>query len=90
MSPEQIPEPDIFDREERCIRTIKAVRKAAFMRLFVTAILIWAYFQTSRELWILALIAFVLLINLMGLLPLVSELRKQKRLLKDLIAQEES
>lgn len=87
--PEETQEMDIFDREEHCIRTIKTVRKAVVMRLFVTAILIWAFFQSSREIWILALVAFVLLVNLAGLLPLVQELIQQRRKLKELIALEE-
>ena len=83
------PEMDSFEREERCRRAVKTVSKAIFMRLFVTMLLIWAAFQTSMELWILGLMALVLIINLTGMLPLVSEWKKRRRELKEIIAEDE-
>ena len=84
------PEEDSFEREERCRKAIKTVGKAIFMRLFVTAILIWAVLQANMELWVIGLMAFVLIINLTGLLPLISELKKRRKELKAIIAEEEA
>ena len=39
--------------------------------------------------WAIGLIVFVLIINLTGMLPLVQELRKQRKLLKEILDQEE-
>lgn len=84
------PEEDSFEREERCRKAIKTVRKAIFMRLLVTAILIRAVLQAHMELWVIGLMAFVLIINLTGLLPLISELKKRRKELKAIIAEEEA
>ena len=83
------PPMDSFEREERCRKAIKTVSKAIFMRLFVTAILIWAVLQTGMRLWVLGLMVFVMIINLTGMLPLVSELKKRRKELNDIIAEEE-
>ena len=80
---------ELFEQEEKCLKAIRTVRKAVFMRIFVTGLLIWAVIVGQMELWVMGLMAFVLLINLVGALPLIQEWKKQKRLLKELIAQEE-
>lgn len=82
------PEMDSFEREERCRKAIRTVSKAIFMRLFVTVILVWALLQTGPELWVIGLIAFVLVINLSGLLPLGTELKKQRKELKEILTEE--
>ena len=82
------PEMDSFEREERCRKAIRTVAKAIFMRVFVTVILAWALLQTSLELWVIGLMAFVLIINLSGLLPLVAELKKRRKELKEILAEE--
>lgn len=84
------PEDDAFAREERCEKAIKTVSKAIFMRLAVTVILIWAILQTSMEMWVIGLIAFVLIINFSGILPLASELKKRRKELKEIIAEDEA
>lgn len=66
-----------MDREERCKKALKTVGKAIFMRLFVTAVLIWVVFQTNMEVWVVGLIVFVMIINLSGLLPLSLEMKKK-------------
>ena len=80
---------DSFDREERCRKAIKTVGKAVFMRLFVTVLLVAAMVQAELELWALGLIAFVMIINLSGLLPLGAELKKRRAELKEILAEEE-
>ena len=82
-------ENELMEREEKCRKDLKTVAKAIAMRLFVTGLLIWVVFQTSMELWIIGLMAFVLLINLSGLLPLGAELKKCTRELKSIMDQYE-
>ena len=82
------PEMDSFEREERCRKAIRTVSKAILMRLFVTVILVSAPLQTGPELWVIGLIAFVLVINLSGLLPLGTELKKQRKELKEILTEE--
>ena len=72
------PEPDIYDREDQCRKAIRTVGKAVFMRLLVTALLIFVLIGNGMQGWVIGLIVFVLIINLTGMLPLVQELRKQK------------
>lgn len=90
---EMTPEPDIYDREDQCrkaIRTaIRTVGKAVFMRLLVTALLIFVLIGNGMQGWVIGLIVFVLIINLTGMLPLVHELRKQRKLLKKILDEEE-
>ena len=80
---------ELFEREERCLKAIRTVRKAVFMRLVVTALLIWAAFGSHMELWATGLLLVIALMNVVGSLPLIGEWRKQRGILKDLIAQEE-
>ena len=80
---------ELFEQEEKCLKSIRTVRKAVFMRILVTGLLIWAVIVGQMDLWVVGLMAFVLLINVVGALPLVKEWKKQKQLLKELIAQEE-
>ena len=68
---EPIIRPDedaLMEAEEKCRKAMKTVGKAIFMRIFVTGLLIWVLFQTEMELWIIGMMAFVLIINLSGLL----------------------
>ena len=90
MDEEKIsPEPDAFDREEQCRKVIRTVGKAVVMRLVVTALLIFVLVGTGMQSWVIGMIALVLIINLTGMLPLVQELRKQRRILKEILAEEE-
>ena len=87
--PEEMPELDSFQREERCRRAMKTVGKAIFVRLFVIVLLIWVAFQTKMEIWIIGLICLVMVINLTGMLPLISEWNKRRIELKEIIAMDE-
>ena len=80
---------ELFEREEKCQKAIKTVRKAVFMRLLVTALLLWAAFGEHMQPWATGLLLVVTLMNVVGALPLISEWKKQKAILKDLIALEE-
>ena len=83
-------EMDTLQREERCRRTLKAVQRAIFMRLFVCAVLIFAVLRTGPELWVLGLLLLVLLISLTGILPLAAEWKKRRKELNTILAEEES
>lgn len=78
-------EEELMDREERCKKAMKTVGKAIFMRLFVTAVLIWIVFQTNMEVWVVGLIVLVMIINLSGLLPLSLEMKKKYGELKQIL-----
>ena len=78
-----------MEAEEKCRKAMKTVTKAIVMRLFVTGLLLWIAMQSGMELWAVGLIALVLLINLSGLLPLGTELRKRLRELKSIMDQYE-
>ncbi len=86
---EKTPEPDLFDREEQCLKAIRTVRKAVIMRIVVAGLLIFAVLSAPDRLYIWGLLAFVLVIDLAGTLPLIGEWKKQRVRLKELIAQEE-
>ena len=84
----QEPETDVYDREEQCRKAIRTVGRAVFMRLIVTALLIFILVDTGMRGWVIGLIVFVMIINLAGLLPLVQELKKQRQRLKTIMAEE--
>lgn len=79
---------DSLEREERCRKAIRTVGKAIFMRLFVTAVLIWAVLRTNMELWVIGLMVLVLITNLSGLLPLTGELKKRRKELQEIHTEE--
>jgi len=81
---------DIYEQEERCLKALKTLRRALFMRLVVMGILFWAVTRNPDQTIVWGLAAFILVINFAGALPLVAEWKKQRRQLKDLIAQEET
>ena len=80
---------ELFEREEKCLKAIRTVRKAVFMRLFVTVLLLWAAFGQHMELWATGLLLAVTVMNIFGTLPLAQEWKKQKKLMASLIAMEE-
>lgn len=81
-------EMDLEERQERCQKAIKVVVKAIAMRLFVFAILILAVIRSGMPLWAAGLMALVMVINLTGTLPLVSELKKRRLEWKILLEEE--
>jgi len=81
--------PDLYEREEQCMKAIKTVRRAVCMRIVVAALMVWAVASAPTQPIVWGLMAFVLVIDILGALPLISEWKKQKQLLDALIAQEE-
>lgn len=78
-----------MEAEEKCRKAMKTVTKAIIMRLSVTGLLLWITLQSGMELWAVGLITLVLLINLSGLLPLGTELRKRLKELNSILDQYE-
>lgn len=79
---------ELFDLEERCAKAIRTVARAIFIRIAVSGLLIWVVLAVNHTPVVIGLAAFVLLMNLMGLFPLVRELRKRLREQKELRAME--
>lgn len=80
---------NLADREERCQKAMRTVTKAIFMRAVICGLLIFIIFTSIRQLWVAGLILLVLLINVTGTLPLITELKKRRAEWKQLLSEEE-
>lgn len=83
------PAMDPYDREEQCRKTIRVVARAVVMRVLVGVLLLAAVIRSGANPAVLGLCAFVLLIAASGAVPLARELGKQRKLLKECLAQQE-
>ncbi|MDY3224804.1 MAG: hypothetical protein SOW84_02875 [Candidatus Faecousia sp.] len=81
---------DPFDREERCRKAIRTLRKAVAMRVVAGVLLAVVVVRAGSAPVALGLTAFALLVILTGLLPLARELKKQKALLKEALQAQET
>lgn len=79
----------LMEQEENCRKGLKTLAKALFMRIFVLVLLVFVLLRGQMELWILGLMLFVTLITVAGALPLVSEWKKQRKKLKEILDQYE-
>lgn len=79
---------ELEERQERCQKAQKVIVKAIAMRLFVFVILILAVIRSGMPLWAAGLMALVMVINLTGTLPLISELKKRRLEWKQLLEEE--
>jgi len=79
---------DLLEREERCQKAMKTIGKAIFMRLFICGLLVWVVLRTAMEPWVIGLMLLVLVINLTGTLPLITELKKRRAEWKNLLEEE--
>ena len=82
-------EDELMAREEKCRKSLRTLGKALFMRLFVTGVLVWVLLQSGSRLWVLGMMAFVLVINITGALPLMAEWKKQRSQLRAILDQYE-
>ncbi|MDY4583330.1 MAG: hypothetical protein SPD81_10880 [Candidatus Faecousia sp.] len=80
---------DVFQREERCRKVIKNVRKAIVIRLVVVALVIFAFTRTAMSPWLVGLMLLVVVITLGALPPLLKELKARRAELKTLMESEE-
>lgn len=83
------PAMDPYDREEQCRKTIRVVTRAILMRIVVSVLLLIMVIRAGASPAVLGLCAFVLLIAVSGAVPLARELGKQRKLLKECLAQQE-
>lgn len=83
------PAMDPYDREEQCQKAIRVVTRAMVMRVLVGVLLLAAVIRAGANPAVLGLCAFVLLIAASGAVPLARELGKQRKLLKECLAQQE-
>ena len=79
----------LMEQEENCRKGLKTLRTALLMRVFVLGLLVYILFRGDMHLWILGLMLFVTIITVAGALPLVTEWKKQRKKLKDILDQYE-
>ena len=80
---------DLYDREEKCIKAIRVVRKALLMRLVMAVLMVGMVVLQPTQPIVWGIAVFVVLLIGIGSWPLAMEWKKQKNLLRELIAQEE-
>lgn len=85
LTPERPSEEKLMAREEQTRKALKTVRKAVFMRVLVTVLLVWIVLRTSMQLWVVGMMVFVLIVNLSGLLPLIQEWRRCRTELNNIL-----
>ena len=78
-----------MEQEENCRKGLKTLRTALLMRVFVLGLLLYILLRGDMQLWILGLMLFVTIITVAGALPLVTEWKKQRKKLKDILDQYE-
>ena len=88
--PESQQNLDPYDREERCRKALRTIRKAVFMRILAGALLLYGVIRAGANPVALGLTAFALVMILAGVFPLAGELRKQKGILKDCLEEQEA
>ena len=80
---------DPYDREERCRKTIRTLLKAILMRGAAGILLAVAVVRANAVPIALGLTGFALLLILLGFLPLVKEMKKQRVILKECLKQQD-
>lgn len=86
----QPPEEDesVYQKIERCEKSIRTIRRAVLMRLFLTGLLLYIPFAAKLQGGVMVLMLFVTVINVSGLLPLVSQWKRKKKELDALLDEE--
>ena len=79
---------DPYDREERCRKTIRTLRKAIVMRVAAGVLLAVAVIRANAAPVALGLTGLAVLLILSGMIPLAREWKKQRLLLKESLAQQ--
>ena len=85
---DRLSQMDPYDREERCRKAIRTLRKAVFMRIAAGVLLAVAVIRTNAAPIALGLTGFALVLILAGLLPLIREWRAQKAILEEALDQQ--
>ena len=82
-------EDELIEQEEKCRKALKTILRAIAMRIFVTVLLLWVLVRSGAQAWVIGMLVLVSVINLSGILPLWSELKKQRTNLKTIMDQYE-
>lgn len=85
---DSLSEMDPYDREERCRKTIRTLRKAIIVRIAAGVLLAVAVIRANAAPIALGLTGFALLMILSGLLPLGRELKKQRIILAECLEEQ--
>lgn len=78
----------VYARIERCEKTIRIIRRSVLMRLVLTVLLIYIPFAADVPGAAAVMILLVCLMNLSGLLPLISQWKSKKQELDKLLDEE--
>ena len=79
----------VYQKIERCEKTLRVIRRSVIMRVALTALLLYIPFAAQTGGGVLVLMLFVAVINLSGLLSLVSQWKQKKKELDRLLDEEE-
>lgn len=88
LIPDGPQEGDVYQRIEHCEKNLKTIRRAVLMRIFLTALLVYIPFAAKLQGGVVALMIFVVLINVSGLIPLVQQWKLKKEELDKLLDEE--
>ena len=72
-----ISQDELFEKEERCAKSIRTLAKALLARLLVAALLLWVILAVNRGPTVAALFALVAVMDVLGGIPLAKELKKR-------------
>ena len=78
----------VYAKIERCEKTLRIIRRSVFMRLALTALLIYIPIGAQVPGGAAVMLCLVALLNLSGLLPLVSQWKIKKKELDKLLDEE--
>ena len=88
LIPDGSQEYDVYQKIDRCEKTLRIIRRSVLMRIFLTALLLYIPFAAKLQGGVMLLMLFVVVINVSGLLPLLSQWRSKKKELNKLLDEE--
>ena len=88
LIPDGSQEYDVYQKIERCEKTLRVIRRSVVMRIVLTCLLLYIPFAARLQGGVLLMMVLVVLINLSGLLPLLSQWRIKKKELDQLLDEE--
>ena len=88
LIPDGPVEGDVYQKIERCEKTLRVIRRSVVMRIVLTCLLLYIPFAAQLQGGVLLMMVLVVLINLSGLLPLLSQWRIKKKELDQLLDEE--
>ena len=82
-------EDELMELEENCRKNLRTLYKAVLMRVVIVVLLVVMVFRVPGNPWVLAIMALVVIINLVTFFPILKELQKQYRTLAEIMDQYE-